>query len=100
MPCLVNKNGVQPVSVGALPEHLAAINRNQINVQQLAVLASLNSDPEMVFQAMCLDPLTAAVLTLDEIRAMTRELLAAHQRWLPESFQHRELASKPLLYKA
>lgn len=99
VPCLVNKNGVQPVSVGALPEHLAAINRNQINVQQLAVLASLNSDPEMVFQAMCLDPLTAAVLTLDEIRAMTRELLAAHQRWLPESFQHRELASKPLLYK-
>ena len=98
VPCLVDKNGIQPLKVGALPEHLAAINRNQINVQRLAVMAARQGDPEMVFQAMCMDPLTASILTLDEIRAMTRELLEAHRQLLPESMRDRELEDKPLMY--
>ena len=85
--------------VGDLPEHLAAINRNQINVQKLAVMASLESDPEIVFQAMCMDPLTASILTLDEIRQMTRELLAAHSDYLPEGFKGKALADRPLMYE-
>ncbi len=98
VPCLVDRNGVQPLKVGELPEHLAAINRNQINVQKLAVMASIEADPEMVFQAMCLDPLTATILTLDEIRAMTRELIEAHTSYLPEAFEGKHLADKPLMY--
>jgi alpha-galactosidase len=31
-----------------------------------------------------LDPHTAAELSLDDIRAMTDELLEAHKIWLPE----------------
>ena len=96
--CQVDSQGIQPIPFGALPEHLAAINRNQINVQRLSVLASQRADPELVFQAMCLDPLTASILTLDKIRSMTRELLDAHQAVLPEEFRHRRLAEKPLLY--
>jgi alpha-galactosidase len=99
VPCLVDGNGIQPMHVGDLPEHLAAINRNQINVQKLAVMASLESDPEIVFQAMCLDPLTASILTLDEIRKMTRELLAAHSDYLPEGFKGKVLADRPLMYE-
>jgi len=98
VPCRVDRNGIQPLPVGRLPEHLAAINRNQINVQQLAVMAAEQGDPELVFQAMCMDPLTAAILTLDEIRAMTIELLEAHRPYLPEHMRDRELAPKPLLY--
>ena len=98
VPCLVDKNGIQPLKVGALPEHLAAINRNQINVQRLAVMAAQQGDPEIVFQAMCMDPLTASILTLDEIRAMTAELLEAHRRFLPESMRERDLDDKPLMY--
>ncbi|MEX0941805.1 MAG: alpha-galactosidase [Pseudomonadales bacterium] len=96
--CYVDKNGVTPMKAGRLPEHLAAINRNQINVQQLAVLAARSGDPEVIFQAMCLDPLTAAILTLDEIRAMTSELIDAHRQFLPEPLCDRQLANKPLLY--
>jgi alpha-galactosidase len=96
--CQVDQQGVQPMPFGALPEHLAAINQTQINVQRLAVLASQNSDPEIVFQAMCLDPLTASILTLDEIRKMTGELLNAHEEVLPVEFSNRKLASKPLMY--
>jgi alpha-galactosidase len=94
--CRVDGNGVQPQPFGALPAHLAAINQTQINVQRLAVLAALETDPERVFQAMALDPLTGAVGTLDDIRAMTRELLAAHAPWLP-AFAERPLAARPRL---
>jgi alpha-galactosidase len=34
-----------------------------------------------------LDPLTAAVCTLDQIRAMVDELLAAQAQWLPQFLQ-------------
>ena len=33
VPCLVDHNGVQPVRVGALPPHLAALMQTNINVQ-------------------------------------------------------------------
>lgn len=98
VPCLVDRNGIQPIKVGRLPAHLAAINSNQINVQRLAVLAAQQGDPEIVFQAMCMDPLTASILTLDEIRAMTRELLAAHRDLLPAAMQGKTLADKPLMF--
>lgn len=100
VPCLIDKNGIQPIKVGRLPDHLAAINCNQINVQRLAVLATRQADPEIVFQAMCMDPLTASILTLDEIRAMTRELLDAHRDLLPEAMRDKSLADKPVLYSA
>ncbi|MDZ7686528.1 MAG: alpha-glucosidase/alpha-galactosidase [Gammaproteobacteria bacterium] len=97
--CIADDLGVSPVAFGTLPTHLAAINTNQINVQRLAVAAAIESDPEIVFQAMCLDPLTGAILTLDEIREMTAELLEAHRPWLPEALQDRPLERKPLLYR-
>ncbi|MBF0277050.1 MAG: alpha-galactosidase [SAR324 cluster bacterium] len=96
VPCFVDKNGIQALKVGKLPLHLAAINRNQINVQELAVEATLQQDLEMVFQAMCLDPLTASILTLDQIRAMTIELVEAHRPYIPQ-FEGKTLVSKPVL---
>lgn len=95
IPCDVNERGVSPRHVGRLPDHLAAINSNQIQMQRLAVGAALDNDPEKVFQAMALDPLTGAVLTLDETRAMTAELLNAHARWLP-GFAGKQLARQPV----
>ncbi len=82
--CLVDRNGIHPRHYGNLPLHLAAINRMQISVQELAVDATLNVDPERVFQAMSMDPLTGACLSLDEIRKMTRELMQAHAEWIPQ----------------
>jgi alpha-galactosidase len=94
--CRVDGDGIHAQRFGDLPAHLAAINQTQVNVQRLAVLAALEADPERVFQAMALDPLTGAVATLDDIRAMTRELLAAHADWLP-AFAGRSLAAQPRL---
>jgi len=97
VPCVVNKNGLQPMHAGSLPPHLAAINRNQLSVQELAVLAVQKADPELVFQAMAMDPLTAMSCTLDEIRAMTRELMEAHTPWIP-GMNGRLPGDKPLVY--
>ncbi len=78
VPCLVDRNGVQGVSVGALPPQCAALNMTNINVQELTIEAALTGRREHVYQAAFLDPHTAAELPLDKIRAMVDELLAAH----------------------
>ena len=93
VPCLVDKNGVQPVAVGDLPLQLAALNRTNIGVQTAAVRAALTGDLDNVYHAVALDPLTAALLTLDEIHAMTDELLVAHAALLPEALQPRSSSS-------
>jgi len=83
VPCLVDNAGVHPCHVGDLPPHLAALNRSNIAVQELAVQAALTGDRESVYRAVALDPLTAAVLSLDEARRLTDELFTASAPWLP-----------------
>jgi alpha-galactosidase len=84
VPCLVDVNGIQPTVVGALPPQLAALNRTNINVQELIVEAVTTKSAEAVRHAVMLDPLTAAVCSLAQIDAMVTELLDAQARWLPE----------------
>jgi alpha-galactosidase len=84
LPCVVDGNGVQPTRVGALPVHLAALMRTNVNVQELVVAAITEQDREHVYHAAMLDPHTAAVLDLAQIRAMVDELLLAHRALLPE----------------
>jgi alpha-galactosidase len=85
--CLVDANGVQPTAYGALPAQCAALNRANVSVQELAVRAALTGQREHVYHAVMLDPLTGALLTLDQIRQMTDELLAAQARWLDGQFE-------------
>ncbi len=84
VPCLVDGNGVQGVVIGELPKQLAAVNRTNINVQELVVEASLSGDRDAVHHAVMLDPLTAAVCTLPQIHTMVDEMLEAQSRWLPQ----------------
>jgi alpha-galactosidase len=81
--CLVDKSGVQPVRYGALPPQCAAVNRTNVTVQELAVRAALTGERDHVYHAVMLDPLTSAVLTLEQIRAMTAELFAAQRPLMP-----------------
>jgi alpha-galactosidase len=84
VPCLVDANGVQPTTIEHYPPQLAALNRTNINVQELTVEAALSGDVEAVHHAVMLDPLTAAVCTLPQIRSMVDEMLEAQARWLPQ----------------
>jgi alpha-galactosidase len=84
VPCLVDENGVQPVTIGAIPPQLAALMQTNINVQALTVEAALTGKKEYIYQAAMLDPHTGSELTLDQIWAMVDELVEAHGEWLPE----------------
>jgi alpha-galactosidase len=77
VPCMTDAQGVHPCYVGALPPQLAALNRSNVSVQELAVRAVLERDREAAFHACALDPLTASVVPLHQIRGMFEELWAA-----------------------
>ena len=94
VPVYVDRLGLHPAVVGQLPPQCAALNMTNVLVQGLAVEASFTGDPELVMQAIALDPLTAAVLTLQEIRAMTAEMVEAEKTYLPQ-FAGRKLRAVP-----
>ena len=83
MPCLVDRNGVQPQAVGALPPQLAALMQTNVNVQGLTVEAALTGRREHVYHAAMLDPHTAAELRSTRSRALVDDLLEAHGDWIP-----------------
>ncbi len=78
VPCLINRNGVQPTYIGNLPPQLAAYNRTNVNVQMLAVAAALEKKREHIYHAVMLDPLAGSILNLEQMANMTDALFAAH----------------------
>ena len=83
VPCVVDKNGVQPVAIGQLPPHLAALMQTNLNVQSLTVEAALTRKREHIYHAAMLDPHTAAELSLDQIWNLVDDLIVAHGDMLP-----------------
>ncbi len=84
VPCLVDGMGVHPCYVGDLPPQCAALNRNRIAGDALAVKGALEADRKAVEQAVALDPLTAAVCTLDQVHDMVEELFKELADYLPQ----------------
>ena len=84
VPCIVNDKGFFPQKIGRLPEQLSALMRTNINVQILTAEAALTKKREHIYHAAMLDPLTASHLSIDEIYALTDEMLEAHSDYLPE----------------
>jgi alpha-galactosidase len=95
-PMYVDKLGLHKTIVGNLPSQCAALNLTNINVQRLAVEAGLEGDPEKVVQAIALDPLSSAVLTLKEIRDMAAEMLECEKQWLPQ-FEGKTIRPTPTI---
>jgi alpha-galactosidase len=83
VPCMVDKSGVNPCYVGALPLQLAAMNSSNIYAQLLTIEAAHTRKREHIYHAAMMDPHTAAELSLDDIRKMVDELIAAHGKMLP-----------------
>ncbi len=53
-------------------------------MQELVVKGHLERDREAIYQAMALDPLTAAVCSLDEIWRLTDDMFKANKSWLTQ----------------
>jgi alpha-galactosidase len=80
--CRVDGRGLHPCTFGALPEQLAALNRAHMSVHELVAQALLERDREKARLALMLDPLTAAVCSLEEISRMFDEMWAAERPFL------------------
>jgi len=87
VPVFVDRAGFHPVYVGALPPQCVTLTYVSVMVEEMAVEAALTGNPRLVFQAIAHDPLTAAVLSLAEIKAMVNDMLRQNRDYLPQ-FKH------------
>lgn len=83
VPATVDRDGIHPREVEALPPQCAALNRSYLDVVDLVIDATLTEDPRTIRHALMVDPNTAASLTVDQIWEMCDALVTAHSDALP-----------------
>ncbi|MGN6505766.1 MAG: alpha-glucosidase/alpha-galactosidase [Tepidisphaeraceae bacterium] len=81
--CMVDRNGINPTRYGALPPQMAHVCASNMAYFDLAATACIEKSKEAATYALLLDPLTAAVCTPAQIKAMTREIFEAEKEYLP-----------------
>jgi alpha-galactosidase len=84
VPCLVDRNGIQPCYVGDLPPQLAAPIRSTVNVHELTLEGFFRRKKEHIYQAALLDPRVSAELAVDDIYKMVDDLFEAHGKFVPK----------------
>ncbi len=89
VPVYVDRGGFHPVHVGPLPPQCVALNHVSVSVEEMAVEAVITGNPRLIFQAIAYDPLTAAVLSLVEIKTMVNEMFQMNHDYLT-TFKHFE----------
>ena len=82
VPVVASKSGLRAVHVGALPEQLAILNNTSARCEELAVEGCITGDKRKIFHAIAFDPLTSAVLSLNEIQSMVDEMFEANKAYL------------------
>ena len=82
VPCVVDAAGITPRRMGRLPEQCAALNRTNINVQELTIEAALTHKREHIYHAAMLDPHTAAELSISDIIALCDEMIESNAGWI------------------
>ena len=96
VPVYADRTGLHPTHIGKLPPQCAAVCLTNIIPQGLAVKAALTGDFEYVVHALALDPLTAAVLSLKEIRDMAIEMYREEKEFLPQ-FDEKKVREVPYI---
>lgn len=84
VPVLASRNGLEPMAVGKLPPQLALLSGTSSQIEEMVVEGSLTGNKEMIYQAICYDPLTAAVCSLREIRSMVDEMFEINKPYLTQ----------------
>jgi alpha-galactosidase len=86
VPVWVSSKGLEPVAVGALPAAVAPLTALSSQIEELAVEGILTGNRRLIYQAVAYSPLSAAVLSLEEIQKMVDELFAVNEEHLPPQF--------------
>lgn len=82
VPVLASKGGLEPIAVGELPPQLALLNNISSRCEELAVEGAYEGNKRKVFHAVLFDPLTSAVLSMEETKAMVDEMFEANKEYL------------------
>ena len=83
VPVLASRQNLETMHVGDLPLPVMPLTANHAFSEMMAVEGCLRGDPELVYQSVLHDPLTAAVLSLKEIKKMVKEMLKKNEKHLP-----------------
>ncbi len=82
IPVYASEAGFRKQYVGALPGHIAILVNTTASMENLVVEAAMEKDRRKVFHAVCMDPLTSAVCSLQEIKDMCDQLFAVNGDFL------------------
>ncbi len=82
VPVVASKYGLRTCHVGKLPDQLALLNNITARCEELAVTGALEGDKRKVFHAVLFDPLTSAVLSMEETQKMVDEMFEANKDYL------------------
>ena len=82
VPVMADKDGIHVKGVYTLPPHLSALVSHSAKLEEMAVQAAITGDPDLVFQAVLQDPLTASVCSMEEIHDMVQEMLEKNKEYL------------------
>jgi alpha-galactosidase len=81
IPATVDAAGVHGISVGPLPDPIAAMCRTQIAVIDRLVEAGVHGDRNAALQALLLDPVVSGI---SQAEAILDEMLDVHKDYLPQ----------------
>ncbi len=81
--CIADKSGIHPTHFGALPPQCAALCDWNMRFCDFAGTACVEESREAAVHALMLDPLTAAVCSLNKIKHTAEELCEAEKDFLP-----------------
>ena len=82
VPVIADKDGIHVTGTHTLPQHLSVLVSNSAKIEELAVRAAIEGDPQKVFQAILFDPLTSSVCSMEEIHQMVQEMLDKNAPYL------------------
>lgn len=81
IPVVASRHGLRKCYVGELPAEVAPLVAQTALLENLAVDAVMEKDKTKLIRAVSMDPLTSAVLSLEEIDRMCRELFDANKEY-------------------
>ena len=82
VPVLASRKGFEPIHVGRLPAPCAILTNLTAQIEMMAVEGFFQGDAMMIYQAIAHDPLTAAKLSLAEIKKMVGEMFEKNREYL------------------
>lgn len=84
VPVTASKDGYEVHPVGEIPHHLAVMTNTAARSEELAVEGCIKGDKRAIFHSILFDPLTASVLSMDEIQSMVDEMFEVNKDYLPQ----------------